>query len=146
MQKNLASEAEFAEYAGSWAARLAPSSEGATVLALSGEIGAGKTTFVQALARSLGIIETVSSPTFVLEKIYDLEGQKFARLVHIDAYRLKGTDELRHLGWDELVADLGNLICVEWPERVPGALPDGAIRLRFEIEGNGRIITIDEHE
>ncbi len=98
---------------------------------------------MQECAAALGVQETVSSPTFVIEKIYDLEGQKFERLIHIDAYRLKGAHELTALGWDEIASDPGNLILLEWPERVPEIIPTTALRIRFDIAEDARIITID---
>ncbi len=103
------------------------------VVALSGDLGAGKTTFVQHIAKALGVEETVASPTFVIEKIYALAGQTFDRLVHIDAYRLDGAHELEKLGWQELLADPGNLILIEWPERVEAIIPADAIRLVLGI-------------
>ncbi len=118
----------------------------ATVIALSGELGAGKTTFAQAIAKALGVEEAVTSPTFVIEKIYALQGQKFQQLIHIDAYRLKGAHELEVLGWKGLCADPGNLILLEWPERVEGLIPRDAIRIRFDIVDEGRIITIAASE
>lgn len=116
----------------------------ATVVALSGDLGAGKTTFTQGAALTLGVATAVQSPTFVLEKIYALDRQKFSHLVHIDAYRLKSAHELRMLGWEELMHDSGNLVIIEWPERVAELIPKDAIRIRFDIEGEGRIITIDD--
>ena len=116
--------------------------EGATLLTLSGELGAGKTTFVQGIAEALGVREVVTSPTFVIEKVYTLEGQRWQRLIHIDAYRLHDPHELEMLGWKELLLDAGNLIVLEWPERVELIIPDTAIRIRIDIEGDGRIITI----
>src|SRR3989344_3743235 len=89
---------------------------GATTLLLSGELGAGKTAFVKALARILGIKEDIISPTFVIMKFYPLTGQLFKQLIHIDAYRLEKADELTHLGFEELCKDPVNLICIEWPE------------------------------
>ncbi len=114
----------------------------AMVVTLSGELGAGKTTFAKGIAKALGVDETVSSPTFVIEKIYSLKNQLFDRLIHIDAYRLKDAHELEVLGWKQLIADSGNIIVLEWPEGVPGAIPTDAIGIRFDIEGDGRIITI----
>jgi len=118
----------------------------ALVVTLSGELGAGKTIFVQGIAKALGVEETVTSPTFVIEKIYQLEGRTFARLIHMDAYRLKSAHELEVLGWKELLEDPGNLIVLEWPERVIRAIPSDAIRIRFDIENEGRIITINGTE
>jgi tRNA threonylcarbamoyladenosine biosynthesis protein TsaE len=104
---------------------------GAALLALSGELGAGKTTFTQALAGVLGASGPVQSPTYVIMKKHALSGAPWRTLVHIDAYRLKDAADLAAISWDELVADPSNLIVLEWPERVLGALPDGALWLRF---------------
>src|SRR3989344_6375005 len=97
----------------------------ATVLGLRGDLGAGKTTLAQGIARELGVIEHVTSPTFILERIYKLglPEAKWERLVHIDAYRLDDEKELKHLGWQALLADPANLILIEWPERVEGSMP-----------------------
>jgi tRNA threonylcarbamoyladenosine biosynthesis protein TsaE len=119
---------------------------GATVVTLSGELGAGKTTFAQALARELGVEEAVTSPTFVIEKVYRLKGQRWQRLIHIDAYRLRFAKELAVLGWDQLLADPGDLIVLEWPEKVPELIPADAVRVRIDIQGEERIITIDGSE
>lgn len=134
---------EFNEEAARFITELLPRPGNATVVTLSGELGAGKTTFVQAVAKALGVAESVTSPTFVLEKIYQLEGREFSHLIHIDAYRLKGAQELEALGWKELLADTGNLIVLEWPERVAETIPEDAIRIRFDIHGDERTISIN---
>ncbi len=103
--------------------------EGATIVALSGDLGAGKTTLSQAVARELGVKENVVSPTFVIMKIYELERQKWKHLIHIDAYRLESALELEKLGWKELCRDSQNLILIEWPERVASGIPLGAHRV-----------------
>jgi tRNA threonylcarbamoyl adenosine modification protein YjeE len=105
--------------------------DSAVLVTLSGDLGAGKTTFVKGMARALGIKEHVTSPTFVIMKIYDLEGQAFDRLVHMDAYRLKGLHHLKVLGWDEIVANPKNLICIEWPEKIAEAIPPTAKQITF---------------
>lgn len=100
------------------------SSDGATVIALYGELGSGKTVFVRGIARALGIKDSVQSPTFVLERIYEIENHpQFRKLIHIDSYRMDHPDELRDLGWSELIADAKNLVCIEWAERVEDLLP-----------------------
>jgi tRNA threonylcarbamoyladenosine biosynthesis protein TsaE len=119
---------------------LAPRADSATILALSGDLGAGKTTFAQGIARALGVSEQVTSPTFVIEKIYVLENQAFARLIHIDAYRLNDPHELEVLGWKEIVAEPANLILIEWPEKVAGMIPVSAMRISFESSGDSRKI------
>ena len=115
---------ETKKIAGSFIASLLPHPDRAVVVGLYGNLGAGKTTFTQCLARALGIEETVTSPTFVIEKIYELNGQKFTHLIHIDAYRLEKSDELLHLGWRDIISDKNNLILVEWPERVADIMPE----------------------
>jgi len=86
----------------------------------------------------------VTSPTFVLEKIYLLNGRQFKRLIHIDAYRLEKAGDLAPLGFDELVQDAGNLILLEWPEKVSDALPIPAVRISFVAHTDGsRTITYD---
>jgi tRNA threonylcarbamoyl adenosine modification protein YjeE len=113
---------------------LAPAKAGATLITLSGQLGAGKTAFTKAVARVLGVEEVVSSPTFVLEKIYQLAPDKpFRRLIHIDAYRLETGSDLTPLGFDELMKDEGNLILLEWPEKVSDALPAPAVNISIEV-------------
>ncbi|MDO8231847.1 MAG: tRNA (adenosine(37)-N6)-threonylcarbamoyltransferase complex ATPase subunit type 1 TsaE [bacterium] len=117
----------------------------ATLVTLSGELGAGKTAFTKAVARALGVEETVSSPTFVLEKIYLLpDDQSFKRLIHIDAYRLEKGSELAPLGFDEFMQDSGNLILLEWPGKVADALPVPSKKLSFTVQPDGaRTISYD---
>jgi tRNA threonylcarbamoyl adenosine modification protein YjeE len=132
-------EAEAVRFAGS----LAPHEQGATLVTLSGELGAGKTAFVKAVARALGVEEVVTSPTFVLEKIYLLPpklgglASKFGRLIHIDAYRLSRGSDLAPLGFDELMQGAGNLILLEWPERVRDALPAPSICISLVVLDDG---------
>ena len=116
---------------------LVPQKGRATLVTLRGELGAGKTAFTQAVARALGVAEIVTSPTFVLEKIYLLSGQQFKRLIHIDAYRLEKGSELAPLGFDELMHDEGNLILLEWPEKVEGALPTPTMKVSFTVNSDG---------
>lgn len=118
----------------------------AVLVTLSGDLGAGKTTFTQMVARALGVDEDVTSPTFVIEKIYQLTGQKFDRLIHIDAYRLESPHELEALEFKELLEDRKNLILLEWPERVAELLPADAIEIRFDITGEERTISINGEE
>ena len=126
--------------AASFISSLSPQSEGATLITLSGELGAGKTSFTQGIARALGVTEHVTSPTFVLEKIYDLPldtGRGFARLVHIDAYRLEGGAALVPLNFDEIMRDPMNLVMLEWPERVADALPKAACAIALAVNPFG---------
>lgn len=113
----------------------------ATVVTLSGDLGAGKTTFAQGVAKALGVEEAVTSPTFVIEKVYALTGQKFERLIHIDAYRIKATREMEVLGWKDVLDDPRNLVLIEWPEKIADLIPESSINLRFDIDGDGRMIS-----
>ena len=97
----------------------------ATVVGLYGELGAGKTVFAQAVARSLGIKRKVASPTFVIMKRYEIPAKYLPKnLFHIDAYRLKNEKDILHLGWQEIIDGPDNLVLVEWPERVRKVMPE----------------------
>ena len=116
-----------------YASSLAPLPTRATVVGLYGDLGAGKTTFTQAVAKALGISETVNSPTFLIMKSYPLPSTLYRLLIHIDAYRLKSSDELRKLRFDELLADPQNLILIEWADKVADLLPQDHQKLYFEF-------------
>ena len=108
----------------------------ATIVALRGDLGAGKTTFTQALARELGITGTVQSPTYVLMKKYEIKKvSPFKTLVHIDAYRLEKPEEFAALNPEQFLNDPPCLVVVEWPERLGTALPQPALTLNFSSEG-----------
>ena len=121
---------ETEKIANDFLSRLSPNSNKAIVVGLYGELGVGKTTFAQGLANAMGVKDNVTSPTFVLEKIYELINQKFAHLIHIDAYRLEKSQELLHLGWQEIISDHRNLVLIEWPEKVADIMPDH-IKIKF---------------
>lgn len=99
----------------------------ATVIALQGDLGSGKTTLTQEIAKILGVKENIISPTFVIMKSYSIKNKKFGKLIHIDAYRLEKSEELFKLGWQELIEDEKNLIILEWPEKVPKCVPKDSI-------------------
>jgi tRNA threonylcarbamoyladenosine biosynthesis protein TsaE len=139
LSKNVAKTSQIAAEFG---AKLKPNTEKATTIGLYGELGSGKTTFMKYLAKAFGIKETIQSPTFVIEKIYELENKPFQHLIHIDAYRIEKEDEMINLGWQEIIADPSNLICIEWPERIAKIMPEHII-IKFEHEGqNERKISI----
>ncbi len=113
-------------------ARLTPREE-ATIVALQGDLGAGKTAFTQEVGKILNIRENIHSPTFVIEKIYDIDYHGFQKLIHIDAYRIEKEAELVNLGWHEITKDPKNLIFIEWPELVPNLIPQDAVRVSLEF-------------
>lgn len=136
---------ETQKIADDFLARLTPFADKATVVGLSGNLGAGKTAFTKCVAKSLGVEDTVTSPTFVIEKIYELQNQKFTHLIHIDAYRLESGEELLNLGWQRIISDSKNLILIEWPEMVESVMPEHIkINLKaLETEGSHEIEIVD---
>jgi tRNA threonylcarbamoyladenosine biosynthesis protein TsaE len=106
----------------------------AVVVGLSGDLGSGKTTFSQGVAASLGIAEQVTSPTFVIEKIYKTrDNGKFETFIHIDAYRLENGKELAALGLAEILNAPNTLIFIEWPEKVADMMPLDIQTIKFEF-------------
>lgn len=103
---------------------------GPLVVGLVGELGAGKTTFLQGFARGLGVRGSVRSPTFVLMKTYPLP--KLQTLIHIDCYRLDQPAELLKLGLRDILADPRSLVVVEWADRIKKMLPKSTLWIRFE--------------
>ena len=119
--------------------------EHALVIALEGDLGGGKTTFMQGFARGLGVKEKITSPTFVLLKIFKLTRKNFRHLAHIDAYRLKSARELRLLGWNELFFDSSNIIVVEWADKVGSLMPTDCLRIIFDYrDKNERKINVSQ--
>ena len=130
--------------------------DGPSVVALYGDLGAGKTTFVQFLAKALGIKEKILSPTFVLIKTFEIRdanprmhandtnrhtNKKF--LVHIDTYRLKSAKDLLVLGLLDILKDKENITIIEWPEKIERYLPKNTKRIYFKTTGaTKRKITI----
>ncbi|MEI6191387.1 MAG: tRNA (adenosine(37)-N6)-threonylcarbamoyltransferase complex ATPase subunit type 1 TsaE [bacterium] len=134
--------------------KLSPKNDSATIVGLFGDLGSGKTTFTQALAKHLNVSEVVTSPTFVIEKIYLLNDDRklsedplrltrtnryeeipkaFKKLIHIDAYRLDSGKELLSLQFAEIQKDPKNLILIEWPERVADILPVDLVKINFKF-------------
>lgn len=133
MKYTIKNVSEMDAFAKTYIESLVPAKDAATVVALSGDLGAGKTTFAQAVAKVLGVAESVTSPTFVIEKIYKVTHPLFTHLIHIDAYRLEQSAELTKLGFAEVAHDPHNLVLIEWPEKVPEALPREAKRITFSF-------------
>jgi tRNA threonylcarbamoyladenosine biosynthesis protein TsaE len=117
----------------------------ACVIALAGNLGAGKTTFVQALAREMGVTDVVQSPTYVLMKSYPVAYQGFELLVHIDAYRLESPEQFAALGPQTFLQNEKALVLIEWPERLEGVLPKPDMTIWFSADdmmGKERVIEI----
>ena len=118
---------------------------GGEVLGLIGDLGAGKTTFVQFLAQALGVKEKVNSPTFALMKVYQTTNAKIKTLVHADAYRLNQADELKNVGLAEYFNQPDCVVVIEWADKVKNILPSNAVLIDFKeaVEVNQRIIEIN---
>ena len=117
----------------------------ATVLALSGDLGAGKTTFLQGFAKGLGIEEIVNSPTFVIMKKFKLQASSFKNFYHLDCYRLNSPEEILHLGFEEVISNPKNIVAIEWPEKLGDILPKNSISISFNhLEENKRQINVIE--
>lgn len=97
----------------------------ALTIGLEGELGSGKTTFIQGLAKGLGIKESMTSPTFVIFKKFTIPNQSssFKSFYHIDCYRLKQPQELIELGFKEILNNPQNILVIEWAERIKKILP-----------------------
>lgn len=116
------------------------------VFGLSGDLGAGKTTFSKAVAKELGIQEVVTSPTFGIQKKYKVFNPKYSEIfnefVHIDAYRIEDIKETESLRFFELFEKSNALIFIEWPEKIAEILPKDTIVLSFDsIDENTRKIS-----
>ena len=116
---------------------------GPLILALSGELGTGKTTFTQSFAKALGVKKRILSPTFLIIKRFPLKNSSFKNLYHLDAYRVKAED-LRKLDVGEIFEG-ENIVLIEWADRVKEILPKGTIWIKFEHgeRENERKITIN---
>lgn len=110
------------------------------VVCLEGDLGAGKTTFVQGLAAALGVPGRVTSPTFCIVQEHQSPD---VLLVHMDLYRLRGEEDVEAIGWEDYLAR-GAILAVEWPSRAGGLLPRTARRLVFlHVGEEKRRIAID---
>ncbi len=118
------SESELA----AWGARFAATLPAGACVTLSGDLGAGKTTLVRAIAAALGVTEPVTSPTYAL--VHEYHAPR-GPVVHVDLYRLERASQLPQIGWDDLIHS-GATVLIEWPERVPDAIPRDHIALRLD--------------
>ncbi len=119
-------------------ARIARAAPPGTVIAFRGGLGAGKTTMTKGMARALGIVGEVTSPTYTIVSEYPAEKP----LVHVDAYRLSSGDDFDAIGGREL-SDPDGLCVIEWSERIADALPPDAVSVEIDVEDDGtRIVTV----
>lgn len=137
--KNISDTKEFAGKLLSLAekkAKINSKNNKAIVIALSGDLGSGKTAITKILGAEIGIRGRIPSPTFIIERRYKLpKGLEWEKLIHIDAYRLSKESELLRLGWEENIENKKNLIIIEWPENVKKIIPKEALWVKFTHKG-----------
>lgn len=105
--------------------KIGGSLKGGVVLALYGELGSGKTTFLQGLARGLGIKERILSPTFIMMRQY-------GNFYHVDLYRIEDEREIESLGLKEIWSDSENIVAIEWAEKIKNLLPKKRMDIYFK--------------
>jgi tRNA threonylcarbamoyladenosine biosynthesis protein TsaE len=117
---------------------------GALVFGLKGDLGAGKTTFIQGFARGLGVREKITSPTFVIMNRFPIKKGRFKNFYHFDCYRIESAEEMKNLEFNDIIGSPRNIVCIEWPEKIKKVLPKDINMIKFDIlEGDKRKITID---
>ena len=128
------------------AASLVKKLKGSEIIALEGDLGAGKTTLVKGLAKAFKIKKHITSPTFVLMKVYDIKHSALGiqHLVHIDCYRLDEVQELFYLGIEEHLNRTDTIVVIEWADKIKKYLQKfkKVIWLKIEMKDNQRVITI----
>lgn len=117
----------------------------ARVLALQGELGGGKTTFLKGFAKGLGVKERILSPTFVILKKFKIKNKNFKFFYHLDCYRILKGKEILELGFKEIALNPKNIIAIEWSERIKNILPKKVILITFAFyKKRKRKITIKD--
>jgi len=130
--------------------------KGGEILCFYGNLGSGKTTFIQTLAKALGVKENVTSPTFVLLKQYKIKSKiknqkskpqfknkNLKNFYHLDVYRLTNSEQALDLGIEEIWSDPSNIVAIEWADKISDILPEKRIDLCFEnVDENTRKIVI----
>jgi tRNA threonylcarbamoyladenosine biosynthesis protein TsaE len=129
------SEARTEEIAADFAKGILPGS----VIAIYGELGAGKTVFARGFAMGLGITETVSSPTFTLMQEYKITGRDGLRwFYHLDLYRIEDSKAALVFGVDEYMSGPESVLLIEWAERIEDILPAGTMRVEISHAGGDK--------
>lgn len=122
------SEKETQKFAFDFAKKL----KGGETIGLIGDLGAGKTAFVKGLANGLGIKKTITSPTFVVMKVYPVKHTTIKHLVHVDAYRVKTATSLTAIGLEDYIKSNDSVVVIEWADLVKGFLPRKKILIFFK--------------
>ncbi len=115
------------------------------IISLNGDLGSGKTTFLQGFAAGLGIKEKILSPTFVIAKRFEIKGKKqqYKNFYHIDCYRLTGLADLKTFNFQEIISGGKNIIAIEWADKIRKAIPSPDISIAFKfLDKNKREIIL----
>lgn len=131
ISKKISDTHKLAEKIAAGILKSGPHKDYARVVALVGDLGAGKTAFTQGFAKALGITRRLPSPTFLIFRNYPLEVIGYKFLYHVDAYRIDDAGELDVLDFDKILADPKNIVLVEWADKIKEILPKDSIWLEF---------------
>ena len=113
---------------------------GALVFGLYGNLGGGKTTFLQGFAKGLKVKEKILSPTFVIMKIFNLRGTN-NNFYHFDCYRFECAEDILELGFKDIIKNPNNIVAIEWPEKIKKVLPKKIVKINFKfVDKNTREI------
>lgn len=119
----------------------------AQVLCLRGDLGSGKTTFLQGFGKALGVKEKIQSPTFIIMSRFPLKNSSFNNFFHFDCYRLEDPEEIIKLGFNEIISDPKNIVAIEWPQMIEKFLPQKRIEITLEnFAEDERKIEIKEYD
>ena len=153
LAKEIVSPTTFLNSGERWGRGLSVKKNKAIVLAMEGDLGGGKTTFIQGFAKGLRIKENITSPTFVILKKFEIcrypiskktRNRISTNFYHIDAYRLEKPEDLIDLGIENILLDSSNIVAIEWSEKIQKILPKDAVKIKFEfVDESTRKISIN---
>ncbi|MBU4216958.1 tRNA (adenosine(37)-N6)-threonylcarbamoyltransferase complex ATPase subunit type 1 TsaE [Candidatus Parcubacteria bacterium] len=130
-----------------FARKIADKLKGGEVILLSGDLGAGKTTFTRGLGKALGVKQNVNSPTFVVMKVYHANTPTVNKFVHIDAYRLESGRDLTNIGASEYFGAEKTVTVIEWPEKIADVLPKNTINISIKnVSEDSREFTVKNNK
>lgn len=117
------------------------------IICLYGDLGAGKTTFVQGFGEGLGVTKKIVSPTFIIMRTYELTNHPTKKyFYHVDLYRIENETDVEVLGLLEIMQDPESIVAIEWPEKIEDILPINRINLFFRyLDDDKREIVIEGH-
>lgn len=120
-----------------------PLTKKAFILALEGELGGGKTTFLQGFGKGLRIREKILSPSFIIMRKFPISNSQFLNFYHIDCYRIQKPKEILALGFKEIISNPKNIVAIEWAGRIKKIIPKKTLWIKFKfINENKRKIFI----